>query len=439
MEKWEQAFLPDERMQKLIDNCEALKMEPELVNRAFVYTTEERKYSQIWTKEDIHDNEPIYYYYRIQILELLKDDCKEESSFYFIQNWGAFDTINHRKRSESLPLKKCRQKFIIQSGERSRNYVFARIKENNISKNPLPASTQNLIINYIFEMNFLKKMIYEYTYDIKNTITEFLEAYQNIRSVKNSLSRYFENSISKADLAKKLEIVRDLLQKQITSNSQIFCLMNFYYKQLHTTIEPLDKNIERYKTIEKYFNNTQSSVHTFKIKMVDLFVIDRPCDSQRYTQDLENKQLLWHGTSPTNVPYILYEGFRTTKANSTGMFGSGIYFANSVTKSVQYCKTSIHGVLLLCEVALGNTEMLYRSKKIKDNLDLSPGKNSVHGIGVNRPNPSESVMIDENVLVPFGQLSKNEDSPAILHHDEFIVYHPAQIKMRYLVTFTFVK
>lgn len=424
MEEWELAFLPDERMQKSIDNCEALKMEPELVNKAFVYTTEERKYSQIWTKEDIHDNEPIYYYYRIQILELPKDDYKEESSFYFVQNWGAFDTINHRKRSESLPLKQCRQKFMIQSGERSRNYVFARIKENNISRNPLPASTQNLIVKYIFEINFLKKMIHEYTYDIKNTITESLEIYQNIKSVQN--------------LAKKLEMVRDFLQKEIASNSQIFCLMNFYYKQLHTTIEPLDKNIKRYKTIEKYFNNTQSSVHTFKIKMVDLFVIDRPCDSQRYTQDLENKQLLWHGTSPTNVPYILYEGFRTTKANSTGMFGSGIYFANSVTKSVQYCKTPTHGVLLLCEVALGNAEMLYRSKMIKDNLDLPPGKNSVYGIGVNRPNPSESVMIDKNVLVPFGQLSKNEDSAAILHHDEFIVYNPAQIKMRYLVTFTFV-
>ena len=39
------------------------------------------------------------------------------------------------------------------------------------------------------------------------------------------------------------------------------------------------------------------------------------------------------------------------------MFGKGVYFADMVSKSANYCwanKTNPIGVLLLCEVALGN-------------------------------------------------------------------------------------
>jgi len=39
------------------------------------------------------------------------------------------------------------------------------------------------------------------------------------------------------------------------------------------------------------------------------------------------------------------------------MFGKGIYFADMVSKSANYChtsKSSPTGLLLLCEVALGN-------------------------------------------------------------------------------------
>lgn len=43
------------------------------------------------------------------------------------------------------------------------------------------------------------------------------------------------------------------------------------------------------------------------------------------------------------------------------MFGKGIYFADMVSKSANYCSTSPGnpvGLLLLCEVALGNMSVL---------------------------------------------------------------------------------
>ena len=54
------------------------------------------------------------------------------------------------------------------------------------------------------------------------------------------------------------------------------------------------------------------------------------------------------------------------------MFGKGVYFADMVSKSANYCRTSRSdptGLMLLCEVALGNmlAHFLY-SKKISSGL-----------------------------------------------------------------------
>jgi hypothetical protein len=71
--------------------------------------------------------------------------------------------------------------------------------------------------------------------------------------------------------------------------------------------------------------------------------------------------LLWHGSRLTNFVGILRNGLRIAppEAPATGyMFGKGIYFADVVSKSANYCyatKLNPIGCLLLCEVALGNS------------------------------------------------------------------------------------
>jgi len=101
---------------------------------------------------------------------------------------------------------------------------------------------------------------------------------------------------------------------------------------------------------------------------------------------LPNRKLLWHGSRVTNVAGILSQGLRIAPAEApvTGellpasaysfrrphtisknrllpsilgyMFGKGIYFADMVSKSANYCMTSKAnptGFLLLADVALG--------------------------------------------------------------------------------------
>jgi poly [ADP-ribose] polymerase len=70
--------------------------------------------------------------------------------------------------------------------------------------------------------------------------------------------------------------------------------------------------------------------------------------------------LLWHGSRLTNFVGILSQGLRIAppEAPVTGyMFGKGVYFADMSSKSANYCFTSKEnntGILLLCEVALGD-------------------------------------------------------------------------------------
>ena len=61
------------------------------------------------------------------------------------------------------------------------------------------------------------------------------------------------------------------------------------------------------------------------------------------------------------------------------MFGKGVYFADMVSKSANYCYTSPGnpvGLILLCEVALGNMDEL---KNAKDITKLRDGIHSVKG------------------------------------------------------------
>lgn len=59
------------------------------------------------------------------------------------------------------------------------------------------------------------------------------------------------------------------------------------------------------------------------------------------------------------------------------MFGKGIYMADMISKSANYCNVNNgHGLLVLCDAALGNIQERYKAKFIKK---LKDGINSVKG------------------------------------------------------------
>ncbi|XP_013616687.1 PREDICTED: poly [ADP-ribose] polymerase 2-like [Brassica oleracea var. oleracea] len=151
--------------------------------------------------------------------------------------------------------------------------------------------------------------------------------------------------------------------------------------------------------------------------------------------------LLWHGSRLTNWVGILSQGLRIAprEAPVTGYrFGKGVYFADMFSKSANYCYAntgSNDGVLLLCEVALGDVNELIYPDYEADNLPT--GKLSTKGVGKTATNSSEAKTLEEGVVVPLGKPEDHSSTMGMLLYNEYIVYNTEQIKMRYVIQVKF--
>lgn len=216
------------------------------------------------------------------------------------------------------------------------------------------------------------------------------------------------------------------------------------YHSLRCKMQPLDSSNPEYKVIEKYLQSTHAPTHSdYTMTVLDIFSVDRDRESNNFLSQLHNKTLLWHGSRLSNWVGILSQGLRVAppEAPVTGyMFGKGIYFADMSSKSANYCfanQSNDVGLLLLCEVALGDSNELLDADYEADNMPA--GKHSTKGLGQTGPDPKNSVTLD-GVTVPMGPGVKTgvgKSNSYSLLYNEFIVYNPAQIRMRYLLRVKF--
>lgn len=216
------------------------------------------------------------------------------------------------------------------------------------------------------------------------------------------------------------------------------------YSSLHCQLQPLDSSSHEYKVVEKYLQSTHAPTHRdYTMTVLDIFSVDRKGERDNFLSQMHNRTLLWHGSRLSNWVGILSQGLRVAppEAPVTGyMFGKGIYFADMSSKSANYCFANQNhnvGLLLLSEVALGDCNELldadYEAAKLPD------GKHSTKGLGQTGPDPKNSVTLD-GVTVPMGPGVKTgvgKDGGYSLLYNEFIVYNPAQTRMRYLLRIQF--
>ena len=350
--------------------------------------------------------------------------------------------------------------------------------KENVIESKLEKSVQDLV-KLIFNMKIMKQQMIEIGYDAKkmplgklskDTIKRGYEVLTQISDVLDNkttgdltdLSSKFFTIIphdfgfkhmsqfvinTKEKLKAKLEMVQSLGDIEIasrlleqtadTNKSEV----DSNYEKLHCRIINLDKNSEDYKLIEDYVSTTHAATHnTYTLSIEDAFKIDREGETERYRTDIGGEMLLWHGSRLTNFAGILSQGLRIAppEAPVNGyMFGKGLYFADMVSKSANYCSASSSdniGLLLLCKVAIGKTRDLYFADYNAGNLPF--GAHSTKGVGRTAPGEITKVMF-RNMIVPLGPGVMSYNAMGSLLYDEFIVYDAAQVKIEYLVKLKF--
>jgi predicted DNA-binding WGR domain protein len=245
-------------------------------------------------------------------------------------------------------------------------------------------------------------------------------------------------SLAEMEVAIKMLSVGDKFVHPLTAN----------YRALKCGMEPVARDSALFGLVARYVQRTHAATHDwFTLDLLDVLEADRSGERESFAKYKHLKrQLLWHGSRTTNFAGIIGQGLRIAppEAPVTGyMFGKGVYFADSSSKSANYChctKTQPFGVMALCDVALGEMLPLRRAEFI---TKLPDGVHSTFGVGEWTPDPAGFTTLDDGVEVPCGKLipsgvAKGDGADETdLLYNEFIVYDVAQIRMRYLLKVKF--
>ena len=228
-------------------------------------------------------------------------------------------------------------------------------------------------------------------------------------------------------------------------------IYDLQYEKLGCSISPVDSSSREWDWICRYVRQTHAPTHNdFSLQVVHILDVHRSDEVRAFDAHhvRHNRQMLWHGSRITNWVSILSKGLRIApkEAPVTGyMFGKGIYFSDVCSKSANYCKAtsdSPHGVLALCDVALGDCYVKLEAEYAAIDSCKSANLHSTFAVGQTAPSYVEEVA--EGVHAPLGTLEKNEkllsearslrpnEKPSLLYN-EYVVYDTSQVRIKYLV------
>lgn len=126
-------------------------------------------------------------------------------------------------------------------------------------------------------------------------------------------------------------------------------------------VERVNDDIER-RVRENFQANCQNAanMYPFSLDVERVYAIQNPV--LHFGDVRANVQSLYHGTSNSGAKDIARQGFRLPAR--PGMFGRGLYFADTPLKSWQYSVMNCSKYILVCDVALGRALKQERSNML---------------------------------------------------------------------------
>ncbi|KAI9723144.1 MAG: hypothetical protein M1828_004247 [Chrysothrix sp. TS-e1954] len=267
-----------------------------------------------------------------------------------------------------------------------------------------------------------------------------------------------QKEVAMLDTLTDMEVANKIMKTDDSKaqDADSVALIDQRFNQLNLSeSQPLEHSSSEYQTLKNYLINTAGKTHNIRFRLQDIFRISRQGEDSRFRDSPYAKQkdsrrmLLWHGSRTTNYGGILSQGLRIApkEAPVNGYaFGKGVYLADISTKSANYCNSSTsggHGLLLLCEVELGNPmHELLRGDTGAEEGCKKAGCISTFGIGRTIPQgwmdagkvheSLKGVMMPDPEKPPEDQ---KQHPSAYLQYNEYIAYDVAQIRLRYLLRF----
>ncbi|XP_068309700.1 protein ADP-ribosyltransferase PARP3, partial [Pyrus communis] len=215
------------------------------------------------------------------------------------------------------------------------------------------------------------------------------------------------------------------------------------YNKLGCSISPLDKESDDYKMILKYLEKTYEPVKVgdveYGVSVDNIFVIESSaCQSLDEIKKLPNKVLLWCGTRSSNMLRHLHKGFLPAICSLPVpgyMFGRAIVCSDAAAEAARYGFTAVdrpEGFLVLAVASQGDQITKVKTAP-EDTKSLEEKKVGVKGLGRKKTDESEHFVWQDDIKVPCGRLVPSDDKESILEYNEYAIYDPAQVSIRFLV------
>ncbi|KAM4608690.1 protein mono-ADP-ribosyltransferase PARP4 [Polymixia lowei] len=211
------------------------------------------------------------------------------------------------------------------------------------------------------------------------------------------------------------QLIRDVLNvSEVTLRSPSpSCLGK--YRALRCSVERLPPDTPEFQSVTDLLQDRE-------VQVQQVLRVSRGAELQMFKKELGNVKPLLHSSRPSSFVGILSRGLLLPRAGvehhgiertDIGYLGSGIYFTDSMSASLRYSAPGVTDgsrLLLVCDVALGRCRDV--QKKDPGLTQAPQGYHSVHGV---RHTPTAH--------------SEFQD-------DEFVVYRPEQVKLKYVVQFS---
>ena len=299
------------------------------------------------------------------------------------------------------------------------NYSLNPLRRNRKAWGHFPVIPQ---VEYQEEKNNLSNPVYELSVLFHLLIPYFSSGDKNIR-------------IGDRGAVERKQALLDALQSHEVARSHHGSRHDKIDVHLSLLDHPLmlvDRNSVFYHQVETCVEKTSNN-----LRLVSLLQFDQSADDDESRTD---KFLLWHGTAVSNVYSILKNGFDLKRANH-GLFGRGVYFADAVGKSQNYCHRGydrcFEGLaFLLCEVKLGRVCDPHKSGGYDQLGNVKPDRSKYDSFVVKgKLEPNEEAYFKDDFGAKFYSqtLISNDERRRAREWGEFVVFDTNRIKVRYVV------